>query len=141
MSDFSLIGYAFRTAKCFYHPNTYQHAIRVANYVADSNLIPEEKRDFCIALALMHDLLEDTMFETTYLVENCQHHFVECLNLLTKDRRSAYENYIKNIRFNANQCPEAYWVKMADMKDHLAQKDTLTDKLKEKYLNALPLFL
>ncbi|MDF2885564.1 MAG: hypothetical protein K0R54_6138, partial [Clostridiaceae bacterium] len=29
----------------------------------------------------------------------------------------------------------------ADMKDHLAQTETLTDKLKEKYLKALPYLL
>ena len=37
--------------------------------------------------------------------------------------------------------PEVYWVKIADMKDHLAQTDTLTDKLKEKYIEALPYLL
>ena len=32
----------------------------------------------------------------------------------------------------------AWWVKIADMKDHLAQRDTLTEKLRDKYLEALP---
>ena len=49
--------------------------------------------------------------------------------------------YIKNIKENMVLYPEVYWVKIADMKDHLAQTDTLTDKLKEKYIEALPYLL
>ena len=52
-----------------------------------------------------------------------------------------YIKYIKKIRDYSDTKPEAYWVKMADMKDHLSQTDTLTDKLKEKYLTALPYLL
>lgn len=37
--------------------------------------------------------------------------------------------------------PIAYWVKIADMKDHLIQTATLTDKLKEKYLRGLAILL
>ena len=46
-----------------------------------------------------------------------------------------------NIINHAKDYPEVYWVKIADMRDHLEQTDTLTDKLKEKYLAALPYLL
>ena len=52
-----------------------------------------------------------------------------------------YIEYIKRIKKWADTRQEAYWVKLADMKDHLAQTETLTDKLKEKYLAALPYLL
>lgn len=52
------------------------------------------------------------------------------MRLIYKKIKEEYKNY-----------PEAYWVKLADMKDHLAQTDTLTDKLKDKYLTALPYLL
>lgn len=44
---------------------------------------------------------------------------------------------IENIKENYVTYPEAYWVKLADMKDHLSLTDTLTDKLKEKYLSGM----
>ena len=46
----SLIGYAMRMAKEYYDEKTYDHAARVAQYVAENNLIPESKMDDCIAL-------------------------------------------------------------------------------------------
>ena len=41
----------------FYPKDKYDHALRVANYVAENNLIPDDQMDDCIALAIMHDLL------------------------------------------------------------------------------------
>lgn len=38
-------------------------------------------------------------------------------------------------------CQAVYWVKIADMKDHLSQKETLTERLKEKYLEGLVILL
>ena len=36
----SLIGYALRMAKKYYKPETYNHALRVAQYVAENPMIP-----------------------------------------------------------------------------------------------------
>ena len=58
------------------------------------------------------------------------------LGALTRKKSETYLDYIK--RLKQNQSPYPYIVKMADMKDHLSQKDTLTEKLKEKYWNILP---
>ena len=136
----SLIGYALRMAKQYYKPETYKHALRVAGYVAENPMIPDDKMDDCIALAIMHDLIEDTEYTGgCFSSEHCR--FEECLNLLTKPKDMDYIEYVEEIRNYSRTNPESYWVKMADIKDHLSQTETLTDKLKDKYLAALPSLL
>lgn len=125
-------------AKQFYSDKGYEHAARVAAYVRTNPIIPEKRRDFCEALAWCHDLLEDTACS---LEEIKGKRFKKCLNLLTKRKGTNYNEYVAKIRKNAFKYPESYWVKLADMKDHLVQKETLTDKLKEKYLSGLAEFL
>lgn len=88
----------------------------------------------------MHDLIEDTKYSSGGFGAEYSY-FEECLNLLTRPKDMDYLKYIKKIRDFSNIRPEAYWVKMADMKDHLSQTETLTDNLKEKYLKALPYLL
>lgn len=132
------IGHAFRMAAKYYDEKTLNHALRVAIYVSRNELIPDEDMCDCIALALMHDLLENTEYE---IDNKSSERFNRCLQLLTKDDSEDYIEYIKRIHDNANQYRPAYWVKIADMKDHLMLKETLTDKLKAKYLGALPYLL
>ncbi len=145
----SIIGYALRMAKQYYEPKTYDHALRVATYVADNSLIPSDKMDDCIALGIMHDLIEDTEYakrakNDLYNPESGltkDKHFFNCLTFLTKEHGEDYIEYIKKIREVSDDMPEVYWVKLADMKDHLAQTETLTEKLRDKYLAALPYLL
>lgn len=133
----SQIGYALRIAKEYYTKEGYDHALRVAGYVAENLMIPADKMDTCIALAIMHDLLEDSSYD--YSGEGkLTIYFINCLDFLTKKKDESYTEYIDKIRKNSKEYPEAYWVKLADMKDHLTQKETLTDKLRDKYLAALP---
>ncbi len=136
----SLIGYALRTAKQYYNPDTYKHALRVASFVADNIFIPDSKMDNCITLAIMHDLEEDTNWDKNKCYE-LDEYIKESIGLITRKKNVSYIEYIKNIKENMVLYPEVYWVKIADMKDHLAQTDTLTDKLKEKYIEALPYLL
>ena len=126
-------------AKKYYLEDTYNHAMRVMQYVAENEMIPYEYHDECVALAIMHDLIEDTEYTGSGLPEN----FEYTLKLLTKSEDQDYIEYIKDIKNTRNISSRmcAYWVKLADMKDHLAQTETLTDKLKEKYLKALPYLL
>lgn len=130
------VSTALRIAKEYYAKSTYDHAVRVMGYVAENETIPYEYREECLALAIMHDLMEDTDYKPFGLPEN----FVKALRLLTKPEDMDYIAYIKQIKntgyTNYGWC--AWWVKLADMKDHLAQKETLTEKLKDKYLAALP---
>ena len=136
----SLIGYALRMAKQYYEPKTYDHALRVAGYVAENPMIPDDKMDNCVALGIMHDLLEDTKYGMCG-DEVVDEHFNTCLDIITKSSDDNYIDYIKHIKENAYSFPEAYWVKIADIKDHLSQTETLTEYLKVKYLKALPYLL
>lgn len=134
---------AIKVARKYYDIDTYYHAMRVAAYVANDNTIPEDKRERCVILAIMHDLQEDTSFNyySDDVPLSYDLYIDSCLDLLTIDEDDSYETYLQKIRNNYNSYPEAYWVKMADMKDHLSETETLTDELKEKYLKALPCLL
>lgn len=133
------IALALKMAKHYYPKDKYDHAIRVMGYVAENEMIPYEYRNDCIALAIMHDLIEDTEYTGLSLPQN----MYRALKTLSKSKEEDYITYIKRIKENNytdwGAC--AYWVKLADMKDHLAQTDTLTDRLKDKYLKALPYLL
>ena len=135
----SFMSYAYKTAKAYHDEKTFKHVKRVAYLVMHNKRIPPHDMDTCISLALMHDLLEDTNYDIScldkYYIGN---NFKECLKLLTKDKNMTYNEYIINIRRNMDKYPNAFWVKLADMEDHLLQTETLTDKLREKYLNAIP---
>ena len=134
----SLISYALKMARKYYDKETFAHSMRVAAYVTENNLIPDEQMDDCIALAIMHDLLEDTEY---HISDKMDQYLSDCLRLITKPKEQDYIEYIKNIREHADMYQLTYWVKLADMKDHLIQTETLTDKLKEKYLKAIPYLL
>ncbi len=58
-----LVEYAYQTAKHYYQPETYDHAVRVVRLYQRQSLIPDALREICTALALMHDLLEDTEYQ------------------------------------------------------------------------------
>lgn len=140
----SIITDAIKVAHKYYDEKTFHHAMRVAGYVVNDNLIPKDKMEKCVALAIMHDLQEDTKFD--YLMNNqdiiYDPYIKRCLDFLTRDKENiSYEDYLMNIKSNYNSYPEAYWVKLADMKVHLCETNTLTDKLKEKYIKALPYLL
>ena len=83
----------------------------------------------------MHDLLEDTDYDPSNLPKN----FKKALKLLTKPDEVNYNDYCEKIHYlnfkRYGLC--AWFVKLADMKDHLSQVDTLTPRLKEKYLSGL----
>lgn len=134
----SSIGYALRMAATYYPDDKYNHALRVMQYVAENGMIANEKKDDCIALAIMHDLWEDTKYPRGCGLDE---EFAKCLDLLTKRKDVDYIDYVKEIKKYSDTHPMAYWVKLADMKDHLAQTETLTDKLRDKYLKALPYLL
>lgn len=123
-----------------YDEKTMKHALRVAEYALDNILASSLLKDEVYVTALCHDLIEDTNISfgnIDNILENTN--ITNALYLLTKPDDVNYINYIKKIKESNNKL--AYCVKLADMKDHLAQKETLTDKLKEKYLNALPYLL
>lgn len=122
-----------------YDEKTFNHAVRVANFAIKNPIAEELNTHMLYEMALVHDLIEDT--DVTYdQISDCMGFpetvIKEVLVLLTKEKGKDYIEYIKDLRESNNLY--AYVIKLSDIKDHLLQKDTLTDKLKEKYWNAIP---
>ena len=93
-----LIEVAREIAERFYDKNTYEHAMRVATFVTENDLIPKNKIENCVVLAIMHDLLEDTIFDfiTDFSVYyGAQPYLYDCLKLLTRDKGMSYIDYLK----------------------------------------------
>lgn len=128
--------------KLYYDENTMKHAERVANEARSLcdlfKLHYVNYNDFVYQLGLAHDLYEDTEIKQGVWFDT---DFEKNLQLLTKGKSESYNDYITRIRMKAVDDPRyipAYIVKLADIHDHLAQTETLTDRLKNKYLAALP---
>lgn len=122
-----------------YDNKTFAHCVRVANYAIENPILCEVDKENVYILAMFHDLLEDA--DATYKkltnVSGISEEFIkDQLGVLTKSKNENYIDYIKRLKQSGYRW--AYIVKLADMKDHLMQKETLTDKLKEKYWEALP---
>ena len=130
--------------KLYYDEQTYAHARRVAKRalgIASFFKYNLETSKIVYNLGLAHDLYEDTDIKQGVWFDNA---FEDNLQLLTKKPSSTYEQYITGIKHNAlhnTYLLPAYIVKLADIADHFEQKDTLTDRLKEKYIDALPYLL
>lgn len=125
-----------------YDEKTFNHAVRVANYAVENVMSKQIDKDTIYCLALCHDLLEDTEV-TCDDITNCTGMFKSLvsgvLESLTKNKEEDYIDYIQRLKRADNVY--AYIIKLADMKDHLMQTETLTDKLKERYWKALPYLL
>ena len=134
----------YELCKIYYNKKTLEHAERVAerakNLCKLFNLPYENYNNFIYQLGLAHDLYEDTNIKKYAWFD---YNFDQNLMLLTKEKDMDYTTYINRIFDMARSKPDkylpAYIVKIADIIDHFAQKDTLTDKLKNKYIEALPL--
>lgn len=140
-------------AEKYYDQDTLNHAVRVARNVYESSVIKlynptNFEYQLLVDAALLHDILEDTQYgfdEDEWKDDPYGLQVFEIVNCLTKPRYEKYDSYIRKV---SNEVYDykgngkyAYMVKIADMMDHLKQKETLTDKLKEKYLVALPYLL
>ena len=126
----------------YYKPDTFQHCLRVASFAVSNACVANEERNVVFQVAMCHDLLEDTdvTVDEVYKATGLAKGFIEnVLGALTKEKSESYVDYIKRLKKCNSTYP--YIVKLADMKDHLTQTETLTDKLKEKYWEALPYLL
>ena len=118
------------------------HAVRVATYAADQPFIDEETADSLWAIGLMHDILEDTpltyqQLNETKLLNSLE---LEAIQILTHHKEDCpYDEYIRSIAEEGNLF--AIVVKRCDMKDHLMLKDTLTEKLQNKYFPVIKYLL
>ncbi len=140
LKQYRLIADTIIMCSKYYDIKTLQHCLRVAKYAVENVCLrSDDDRQIAFIVALCHDLLEDTniSIETIAEVTELNVNFLtNVLGALTRKKSETYLDYIK--RLKQNQSPYPYIVKMADMKDHLSKKDTLTEKLKEKYWNVLP---
>lgn len=130
-------------AEKWYNPKKFAHAMRVAAMAHEMALYDsrmDSPRDAAL-VGLAHDLLEDTQIPMEVVSDFLSGEQFAAVMLLTKADDQSYDNYIKEILRNRDESPLAYLVKRADMKDHIAHMDTLTDKLRDKYLPHLAAFM
>lgn len=143
MKHYNLITRVIQLCYIHYDHKTFSHCLRVANYVVDNVCLKnDENREIAFVIALCHDLLEDTevTVEAIAKITGYSEDFLSnILGALTKGKSENYIDYINRLKSNTSIYP--YIIKLADMKDHLSQTDTLTDKLKDKYWKALPYLL
>ena len=142
--NYQRISSVLRLCASAYKLETYMHCLRVAEYAANNVVVKddEDNRETAYILGLCHDLLEDTEVTLEHISEATGYSlgFLEnVLGALTKQSDESYVDYIQRVKSNSSFY--TYVVKLADMKDHLTQVNTLTDKLKEKYWKALPYLL
>lgn len=125
-----------------YNAETFAHAMRVA--CIGTTLSNQEDRGNLFVIALCHDLIEDTDVTTTdlhiLLGDDCpSENYGNCVRYIEQLTRSketeTYQEYIKRIKEKGDCCTKI--IKIADLKDHLEQKDSLKESLKDRYVNAL----
>ena len=142
--NYQRISAVLRLCASAYKLETYMHCLRVAEYAANNVVVKddEDNRETAYILGLCHDLLEDTEVTLEHISEATGYSLGflgNVLGALTKQSGESYVDYIQRVKSNSSFY--TYVVKLADMKDHLTQVNTLTDKLKEKYWKALPYLL
>ena len=132
----------FELCYLYYDEKTMEHAKRVAKqakHLCKFFKLPYSNwNNFVYQLGLAHDLYEDTIIKQGAWFDKKKK---KNLQLLTKRKDEDYNDYLTKIYIKAASDPEympAYIVKLADMHDHFAQVDTLTDELKNKYAAAMP---
>lgn len=137
--DIKVIGNLFNFAAEYYPKKKLAHALRVAEYAtAKAEALRLDKTETYM-IALAHDLLEDTDCPKEELMSILGEDNYNSVVTLTRVPQETYENYIHRI-LDAND-EYAFIVKQADMKDHMALTDTLTEKLRDKYIPVLHYFL
>lgn len=133
---------AISIAVQYYPKKKLQHALRVANYATEIGSIDvrcEGKSDELFVAGLLHDLVEDTEYTKEQLYEDFGYPIGDAVMAVTKNEDEEYQDYIRRVLNSKNLI--AFIVKKADMKDHMAQTENLTDKLKEKYFPVIQYFI
>lgn len=122
-----------------YNKKTFQHALRLIDYLAyDLRVLlmnPEQKYN-CLAIAIGHDIIEDTDATIEDIKQYIPEEVVNAIMLLSKDDNMTYPEYIKDIIDSDNIY--AIIVKQADIYDHMSQTKTLTPRLRAKYKPIIP---
>ena len=111
--------------KHYYDNKTYAHACDVA-----ARVIPEYRN-----VALCHDLLEDTEVTIAELKAFLRFDEIISLALLSRKDENTYFDYIRVIKEYNDKAAMA--VNIADLEDHIAKTETLSDSLRRRYTKAL----
>lgn len=136
-----------------YDTKTFGHAYAVSLIVKNNEILKniydmKLYGDFknIVNLALCHDLLEDTdatideIISYFNITNNTQRQaLITVLELITKQPDEPYIDYIKRIKKSNNFV--AWCIKLADINHHFRLSDTLTERLKNKYITALTILL
>lgn len=127
-----------------YDAETFAHAMRVACISTTLGISIEDKGELFVS-ALCHDLIEDTDVTLddlrTFLSSSSSFNidYTYCLSAIecvTRQKETeTYQEYIKRIKNKGSY--DAQIIKIADLKDHLEQKDGLKESLKDRYVDAL----
>ena len=104
------------------------------------NVAKRCKSDRAKIVALFHDLFEDTVarYVDVSVLLAYDEEMMEALNLLTRDEKETYKEFIQKIKDSGNLL--AIEVKIADLQDNLSSVDILPPEkrsLKTRYLAAL----
>ena len=113
------VSNALAYANKYYDEKGLRHALRVADYVEQDDLIVAKYKNDAVVLAIMHDLIEDTKFmdENQDILSD---DIMYALDLLTKPADMNYDDYCKRIRSAAGDKVFgylAYRVKIAESFD------------------------
>lgn len=84
-------------------------------------------------VAILHDIVEDTIVDEYDLSEFVDQDIVDQVLILTRRLSETYDQYIQRI---IKSGIDAVTVKLADIEDHLEQKETLKESLKKRYVKA-----
>ena len=131
-------------AKKYLSEEGYKHSHRVYNIVLSNEyIIPESIYSDCEKLALIHDLIEDCPDFNPSIID--EPFIQDALNFISRPEWQSYNSYIQRIadyaKADYRAAKIAWWVKLADIKDHLALKETLKDSLRQRYIAALKILL
>ena len=128
-------------ASKWYSDKKLAHCIRVALYAANDPLITDKDvQESLWTIGLLHDILEGTgctMEEVRQVLTYSEYNALKEITHNKEER--TYEEHLNDILETNN--PIVMTVKRADIKDHLMQKDALTNKQKEKYLPTIKYLL
>lgn len=141
--------------KLYYQDSTYKHSFQVCEIVIkilykDMHL---DEYYFIQAVAYGHDLLEDTLFAKEEDLSKFDEDFIKAISYLTRDKKKeSYKDYIIKIKtfyedskskseYGKKLAEAVYYVKLADLFDHLSRIKTLKPSLKKRYLEALDILL
>ena len=79
--------------------------------------------EFTTAIALLHDVMEDTEISETALAAQFPSRVMTALKLLTHDKNEDYFSYVRRIRAN----PDALAVKLADLRHNSDESRLLSE--------------